>query len=212
MVTNCAFLVRGPLKKDIPLPELNCMAWTDFRAGRLQSFRTAVRAQITLDGVVSCRVIPHRAVGAGNDTFSATGASLLEDLDQSRQRVLRDSLGNYWTGPETSRTLAMLAGQSEKIEPALIIATQPNNLVPILARTKAMLLLTCRLTAFAAEAALQSDHEGKLAQDILQNRLVLPSHSHLLFGEMPPVYLSAPRNIASKKSNRDNMTNEAHDK
>jgi len=167
VIPKMAILVMRFCEKVLPLPERDGEARADLGAGGFQALFASVGAQVALHRVMSLGVIAHRAVGTRHDAFPAARAKRLVNFDHAGIGVFRDRLGMNGTGPEAGGALAVLAGEREEIGRARGGVPQPDHLVAVLAGSQPVLLLAGRLAALAAEAPLQIDHQGQLAQDSL---------------------------------------------
>ena len=105
-------------------------------------------------------VIAHSAVWAGGDAFTATNTAFFNDRYDAGFSVFADGFGFNRTGAEACWTLAVLASQLQEVQGWAIIATKPDDAVSPFAGAKAVFGFAGGLTAFAADAAFQIDHQG----------------------------------------------------
>jgi hypothetical protein len=113
---------------------------------------------MVIDGIIA-----HRAVGARNDAFATARAPILVDQHDTGHRILFDCLGIDGTGPQASRTRAVLACDRQEIESWGVRAAEPHDTIAILAGPQSMLGLARRLATLAADASFEVDHQGQSA-------------------------------------------------
>ena len=89
--------------------KLDRVSGTNGGTGRAVAFFATMGAEVTFYRMVLFRVVPDRAIGAGNCAFAAAGATVLVNLDNACDRVLANGLWVYRTGAQTCGTLTLLA-------------------------------------------------------------------------------------------------------
>jgi hypothetical protein len=110
--------------------------------------------------VVSAGVIAHGTVWAGGNAFTTANTALFDDGYDAGFCVFANGFGFNRAGAEACWTLAVLASQLQEVQGWAIIATKPDDAVSPFAGSKAVFGFAGGLTAFAADAAFQIDHQG----------------------------------------------------
>src|SRR6185503_7173291 len=139
--------------------ERDCVSRTYAGTRRRSARGAAIGAQVALDGMMVDAVVAHRAIGARDHAFAASGAAVLDDADDARRRVLDDRLRIDRARAQTGGSLAVLAGDREEVERGAACIAEPYDLVAVLARPQSVLLLARSFAALAADATLQVDHQ-----------------------------------------------------